>query len=426
MKKTIPSKILVCAYACDPEGGSERHVGWTGVRLLARKHRVTVLTHAWGREPVEHALASLPERENLKFIFIGGRHTWHQNRLIAKMQDWSRLSAWTKSARRLALELVRSEQFDLAHHITIATWRSPSPLAGLGIPLVFGPVGGGESFPLRFSEILSPSAKVFEGLRGAANVFARTSPRLKRFAKQIAVAMGNNPETLAALRKVGVPDERLQFLSQSFLGEAKFLLEDAVREKAERQRNDRPLKIFAGGNCEGRKGVAIALEGLQEFGRRGYPFSFTFGGLGPELGHLTKLAAAMNFGAGSVSLGQHLDGEEYRRALAEADVYLLPSLREGAPITMIEAMAAGAIPIIADAGGAPMVVDETCGRVIAVTTPRQMALRIADHLEFLALNPAQRATLARAAWLRAKERCMEDTYLKGVDEAYAQARGARV
>ncbi len=414
MNETL--NLLVSAYACDPEGGSERHVGWTGVRLLARKHRVTVLTHGWGREPVEHALATLPERENLKFIFIGGRHTWHHNRLIAKMQDWNRLAAWTKAARRLAQDLVRSEKFDLAHHITIATWRAPSPLAGLGIPLVFGPVGGGESFPLRFAGILSPSAKVFEGLRGAANVFGRTSPRLKRFAKQIAVAMGNNPETLAALRKVGVPDERLQFLSQSFLSEGKFLPEDAVREKA--GQHGRALRIFAGGNCEGRKGVAIALEGLQEFGQRGYPFSFSFGGLGPELDHLKRLAASMNFGAGSVNLGQHLDGEEYRQALAEADVYLLPSLREGAPITMIEAMAAGAIPIIADAGGAPMVVDETCGRVIAVTTPRQMADQIAMHLAELADNPPLKTALALAAWRRARERCREDTYLAGIDNAY--------
>lgn len=428
--------ILVCAYSCDPEGGSERHVGWAGVRVLARTHRVTVISHGWGREATEAALREIPEGKNLRFHFIGGRHTWHPNRLIARFQDWRRLAWWTREAAALARRLVAEEKFDLAHHVTIATWRSPSPLGGLGVPLVWGPVGGGEAMPQGFYGILSPTARVFEAMRAAANWSGLRSRKLRAFAQTVSVALGNNRETLAALRSLGIPDTRVRYLSQSFLGPEKF---DpgvgAGRDPASRIQESEgafgirnpesrilaPLKIFAGGNLEGRKGVAIALRALEMLGQRGVAFEFVYGGFGPELRHLQKMAAGMNFGSGSVSLGQHFEGAEYRRRLGESDVYLLPSLREGAPVTMIEAMAVGAVPVVADAGGAPMVVDASCGVVIPVTNPTTMAGLIASHLAELAGDRSKLAMLSNAAIQRVRERCMEDTYVAGIEEAYRLA-----
>jgi glycosyltransferase involved in cell wall biosynthesis len=453
-----PLNILACAYSCDPAGGSERFVGWKAVCALAQKHQVTVMTHRWGREIVEEALPNLPQRDNLRFHYIGEKHRWHPNRLIARFQDWRWLHHWSAQAHRLARDLAATETFDLAHHLTIATWRIPSPLGGLGLPLVWGPVGGGESFPFSFYSMLSPVAQAFELLRWTGNETTLRSRRMHRYARTVSVALGNNPETLAALRTLGIPADRVRYLSQSFLGPDKFInLDDkwrvfngewriadseatnpppATRHSLpvpESSSNptpfaiipsssrENPLRIFAGGNLEGRKGVAIALQALSLFGRSGHAFTFTFGGLGPELKHLQKLAARLDFGAGTVSLGHHFDGAQYRAELSKADVYLLPSLREGAPVTMIEAMASGCVPIVANAGGAPMVVDDTCGFVVPITNPEQMAREICSILEKLDKDRELLTRLGQAAWQRAHERCMEDAYLQGVEEAYALA-----
>lgn len=450
-----PLNILACAYAARPNAGSEAYVGWAALLALSQKHRVKAIVHGHNRPFIEEALPSLPQHENLRFHFIGETHNWHPNRLLARFQDWRWLHQWSKDAHQLARQLVAKEKFDLAHHLTIATWRMPSPLGGLGIPLIWGPVGGGESFPFSFYRILSPVSRGFEFLRWTGNQTTLRSGRLRRFARSVSVALGNNPETLTALRSLGIPPDRVRYLSQSFLGPEKFTnldekwpIDNGERRIADSEATDpapatrhplpatryplpatthspsseNPLRIFAGGNLEGRKGVAIALQALSLFGQHGHAFTFTYGGFGPELKHLQKLAASLDFGAGKVSLGNHFDGTQYRAELAQAEIYLLPSLREGAPVTMIEAMASGCVPIVANAGGAPMVVDDTCGFVVPITNPDKMASDICTILEKLAKDRPLLANLGRAAWQRTRERCMEDAYLRGVEDAYAVAR----
>ena len=45
-------KILVSAYACEPNKGSEPGVGWNFVKELAKKHNTIVLTRKNNKELV--------------------------------------------------------------------------------------------------------------------------------------------------------------------------------------------------------------------------------------------------------------------------------------------------------------------------------------------------------------------------------------
>jgi hypothetical protein len=53
-------RVLVSAYACEPEKGSEPAVGWNMVGQIARFHEVWVITRANNQEPIEKALATKP------------------------------------------------------------------------------------------------------------------------------------------------------------------------------------------------------------------------------------------------------------------------------------------------------------------------------------------------------------------------------
>jgi glycosyltransferase involved in cell wall biosynthesis len=52
-------------------------------------------------------------------------------------------------------------------------------------------------------------------------------------------------------------------------------------------------------------------------------------------------------------------------------------MRETVGLTMMEAMLAGAVPVVADNGGPRLTVTEECGYKIPVTTPGRMAGEIA-------------------------------------------------
>ena len=178
------------------------------------------------------------------------------------------------------------------------------------------------------------------------------------------------------------------------------------------------LIIFAGGNLEGRKGVAIVLRALSILSQWKIPYEFTYGGKGPELSYLTRLARKLCLTDVNVNLGQVLTQENYFRELKRAHIYLLPSLREGAPVTMMEAMAASCVPVVGKCGGAAMLVNEDCGKLIPITSPSEMAEEIADKLRLLWKNPEALKTLGEAARLRVKEKCSEDYYRKQMNDHY--------
>lgn len=111
-------------------------------------------------------------------------------------------------------------------------------------------------------------------------------------------------------------------------------------------------------------------------------------GSGPDEGRL-KLRARELGVAGRVRFAGPAYGEEKARLLAQADVLLLPSYSEGLPYALLEAMAAGVVPVVTRVGAIPDVVE--AGRH-GLFVPVQDVAAIARALESL---DADRAWLAR-------------------------------
>ena len=139
--------ILMSAYACEPHLGSEPGVGWHwATRLASAGHEVRVLTRANNREVIEDALAAHPV-PRLSFAYYD-LPAW-MRRCKNQAGLWARLYyvAWQWGAYGVARRLCRETRFDVVHHITFGVFRHPSFMAFLGLPFVFGPVGGGETAP---------------------------------------------------------------------------------------------------------------------------------------------------------------------------------------------------------------------------------------------------------------------------------------
>jgi len=408
-------RVLIAAIACNPRLGSESHVGWTSVNAIALDHDIHVITSRAGRVDIEKEMAGHPLREKMTFTYIGEPIRWHENRLIARLQSWISYRKWVDEAKRVAEQLCSKHQFDVLHHVTYATWRMGTPLAGLGRPLIFGPVGGGEKFPFRFLSMLSPMARWFEIARAISGWIAAKSKNVRQAAQTANLLLANNHETEELLEDLGARKEKIKLMSQSFLSPERMASLKCVSPKGSSLEK---LVIFAGGNLEGRKGVAIALEALASLVKWNIPFEFTYGGSGPELKHLLQISGKLSLPSDAVKIGIILEAGDYLRALKKAHIYLLPSLREGAPVTMIEAMAASCVPIVGSCGGAAMLVTHDCGRLISITTPEQMALEIASEIKTLWSSPGLLEKLGSAAVERVVSRCSESFYRDQINGHY--------
>jgi glycosyltransferase involved in cell wall biosynthesis len=410
-----PMKILICAYACNPYLGSENWFGWSAVRCLARDHELHVVTSSRNRADLARAAAEGLIPPNIHFHYAGNFKSWHPNRLRARFQGWSEYVNFSRNILPVARELHRTEKFDLAHHVTFATWRVASPLWQLGIPLVFGPVGGNEQFSPRFFPILSPSAVAFELARMSSNLVSRFSPAVGNCIRQAAHVFVANTETEQLVKAMRGSDKGISRLMATFHTEEKV---HAFSRFALNKNLKGPLRLFAGGNMEGRKGVALALQALGRAKKAGVNFHYRLGANGPEIPHLQRLAIKLGLSR-EILFGDGLHGEAYQRELGATHIYLLPSMRDSAPITLTEAMLAGCVPVVADGGGPGIMVTRDCGYIVPVNNREQMVAQIAETIISIDRDRNLILEKGRAAAQRIATGFSEENYRKTVNAVYA-------
>jgi glycosyltransferase involved in cell wall biosynthesis len=146
-------------------------------------------------------------------------------------------------------------------------------------------------------------------------------------------------------------------------------------------------------------------------------FQYHLGSGGPEVPHLKKLAVKLGL-TNEIKFSGGMSREDYQRELGDTHIFLLPSMRETVGLTMMEAMLAGAVPIVADNGGPRLTVTEECGYKIAVTTPERMAEQIADVILTIDRDRSLITQKGRAASERIATQYAEENYRRSMNAVY--------
>jgi glycosyltransferase involved in cell wall biosynthesis len=409
-------RILLSAIACHPEQGSEGGVGWKAAAALSKQHKVNVLTSNWSRPAVRKAL-STGAFPNLSFTFFGTDAPYHENRLIARLQSWTRYLKWTRESLDVARDLASKQQFDLAHHVTYSSWRVPSPLWKLALPFVWGPVGGAAEYPRHLLGRLAPRSALFEMMRGLSNMQSSRSRALQDCVRKSSAVVASNQETFDRLLDMRGRADGLHLLFPTFFTAQQV---ESLRFDPAHKSAQGPLRLFAGGNMIGSKGLVFALEALEAVSQQGVSWKLVVGGYGPEIPFLKR--KAKDFGISDrVEFHMGFAGAEYIKKLKESHIFILPSFRENAGITMLEAMLAGCVPVIVDASAQAAVVDNTCGFKIPVRGADEISAGLADAIRLLARNPQQRVVMGQRASELIARSFREDNYLRDINDIYAGA-----
>ena len=407
-------KVLISAIACNPYLGSENYFGWAAVRCLAQDHDLWVITGSRNRQDLSRAQAEGLIPPNLRFVYAGKHKSWHPNAMRARMQSWMEYINFTRDSFRVAQELHRAERFEVIQHVTYSTWRVASPMWKLGIPFVLGPICGNERFPFRLLSILSPTGAAFELLRKVFGVISRFSPSVRRSIRRAAHIFTITQEAEDLVKAICGLKQNCSPLSSGFYSAARV----AEFSRFVPQKNiNGVLRLYAAGNLGGQKCIALALQALVRVKKRGVDFRYHLGANGPEIPHLKKMVTHLGL-TEEVIFGGSMSREDYQRELGNTHVYLLPSMRETVGLTMMEAMMAGCVPIVADNGGPSRAVAEDCGYKIPVSSPDKMAEDIAKSIIAIDRDRKIVSEMGARASQRIATNYTEENYRRTVNAIY--------
>jgi len=409
-------KLLLSSIACQPYGGSEGIYGWRACRAVADLHEVWVMTDAGNRGQLERAVAEGMVPDSMHFVYVGEAQPHHPNRLIARLESWRRYQRFQTQSLAVAERLHREIGFDLAQLVTYTTWRVGCPLWRLGIPFIWGPISGTEVFPIRFLPYLSPASKAFECLRIVTGWTSHWSRRVRQCARHAARVVAIHRQAAEKIARVRGRGEGIVVFPAFFFDDRHIA---ALTRPRVYNLDGAPLRLVAAGNLEGRKGIALALHALRKVADAGVPFHYRVTSRGPELEHLKRLAASLGL-EHQVLLGEPFPQGEYAARLREFDACLLPSLREGGGLTMMESMLAGCVPIVAQCGGPGDTVTEACGFPIPVTRPRELIDRMAEAVLTLHRERTLLQTMGEQARARMLERGSETAFKREMSKVYQE------
>ena len=325
-------RVLLSAFACHPRKGSEPGTGWHWAETLPELgHEVTVLTWSQHREEI---LASSPDGVDFRFIDIPASPVPSSAKLLWAYDAYGR---WQKAAAKEVEAQAR--QYDVAHHVTYGGLHLGSMLWRLPIPLVYGPVGGGQTAPASYWRYFGREWPA-EILRTAsAGPLLQLNRRCRQTIKNAAVTLINNSATAAACRRLGGTDIRYMLadgLSSDWIADAR------------PQPSGTPVVLWVG-TLLPRKAPTLAVEAFADL-RRAMPARLIIAGDGPLRGQVRTTIERLGLTEDVQMLGR-VSLEDIRSLYDSASVLLFTSLRESFGAPFIEALGRGLPAVALDLAG---------------------------------------------------------------------------
>jgi glycosyltransferase involved in cell wall biosynthesis len=200
------------------------------------------------------------------------------------------------------------------------------------------------------------------------------------------------------------------------------LLEIGARRSA---RRELPVRLLFVGWLERAKGIFELLDACRKL-RGERQFTLAIAGEGHASGEARARVARHGLTEVVRFLGW-LQEEGLERALAEADVLVLPSWAEGLPNAMIEAMAARLAVVVSRVGAVPDVITDRCsGLLVVPRDPESLRRALAEIIDDADLRERLAAKGYEIAVREFGVEAAADTLVHEIDATIAAARGSHI
>ena len=313
-----------------------------------------------------------------------------------------------RSARQVARRLIAEHQIDVVHQPTPVSPREGSLLYRLGAPVVIGPMNGSMRYPPGFAR----------GQQGwPERIFLRAG-------RWFSGAMNRlMPGKLEAQMLLVANERTQQALPAGYRGRIITLVENGVDlelwKKPQRTPRDGPIRFIFSGRLVDFKGIDFLLQAMRLVIDQ-IPARLDLIGDGPMRAEWEALATKLGLRE-HVTFHGWIDQDKSPPYLANADVFVLPSLYECGGAVILEAMAME-LPVIAtDWGGPADYLDSSCGILVPPRSRRDFPADLAAAMLKLARDPELRRKLGQAGRQKVEQQYDWERKIDRMIEVHRQA-----
>ncbi|AKD54375.1 glycosyltransferase family 4 protein [Spirosoma radiotolerans] len=403
-------KVLLSAYACLPNHGSEEGTGWTYATTLSLNE---LEVHCLTKKDGEVAIDSILDSGQFPNLMV------HYVRLPAwvdKFCDSNLIGMyfhyiyWQWSAMKLARQLDQQHNFDIVHHVTYGSIQLGSFLYKLRKPFIFGPVGGGQRAPKNMKRYFG-AYWTREWMRDwVGTILQYTNPGFFKSVQTADRLVVTNLDTYALARKLrpNLPIDRIwdAGLNSTFLP-----------KKAIEHYPDSTLKLLWTGRLLPRKALELTIQALGKVDPA-IPVTLTIVGGKGEMAEYVPHYIEQYGVSKRVNWVGHVSFQEVKNYYEQSDVFFFTSLRDSCPHQLLEAMAYSLPVVTLDLHGQAELVNDNTGLRVPVTNEEQVVSDLARAIEWMYTHPSERMAMGQAGYSFAQSQLWETKIRTFIDELY--------
>lgn len=333
--------VLINAYACSPNMGSEPGMAWNWCANLAKYCELHIITEGEFRNKIEEVLPTLPQGKNMHFYY--NLVSEEIRKMCWNQGDWrfyKFYKGWQWKTYLMAKDICEQTHIDILHQLNMIGFREPGYLWKIdNIPFVWGPVDAKESFPIAYLEGASIKTKLFMWLKNTITKFQlKYSTRVHKAAKHAAYVVSASSNSQLSFKKY------LNIDSPLINETGCYIKEHSIIDKSGKELFD----VLWVGKLDFRKQLGLAIRSIAETKNMNIRLHIVGGGNNSLYLELAKTLKIENqcVWHGAVS------HDEVQKIMQNSDVFFFTSVAEGTPHVVLEAIA----------NNLPVVCFNTCGQ----------------------------------------------------------------
>lgn len=374
--------ILINAYACSPNMGSEPGMAWNWCVNLAKYCELHIITEGEFKDKIESVLPTLLQGNNMHFYYSPvsdeiRKMCWNQG-------DWrfyKYYKEWQWKTYLMAEEIIKHHHIDIVHQLNMIGFREPGYLWKIeDKPFVWGPIGGLKQFPSSYLEGAGIKMKFFNRIKNIINIYQiKHDKRVNQALKNADLLISSIPDSYNAIKKY-------KGLNSIIIPETGCFIDDKAIRRNKKEKVDDDFRLLWVGKFDFRKQLNIALATMTKLkDKSNIKLIICGSGSDDQVSYYKQMALNLGIDDNVVWKG-NIENSKVKEEMRKSDIFFFTSVSEDTSTVVLEAVSCELPVLCFDTCGMGYVINESVGQKVPLTNPRQSADDFAEKINYLYNN----------------------------------------